>query len=68
MTDKAREAFDLLYAEYELSDNDAAWNVFKSGWDARALFEYELDLRIAEVERENKSLRKQLYMEDRHVR
>jgi hypothetical protein len=30
----ARQAFEALYAEYELDRSDAAWLVFKNGWDA----------------------------------
>lgn len=60
MTDKAREAFDRLFAEYDLSPNDAAWNVFKAGWDQRALFEYELDLQLADLESQNRKLKEQL--------
>lgn len=62
MIDKAREAFDRLYAEYELSPNDAAWHVFKSGWDARAMFEYELDLQLAELQATNKRLMEQVHV------
>lgn len=36
MTDKitARQAFEALYSEYGLNESDAAWLVFKNGWDA----------------------------------
>ena len=34
-TDPARQAFDRLYSHLNLSAEDAAWHVFKSGWDAR---------------------------------
>ena len=34
-TDPARQAFDRLYGHLNLSAEDAAWHVFKSGWDAR---------------------------------
>ena len=60
MTEIARQKFDELFAEYELSENDAAWSVFKAGWDQRASFEYELDLQLATLESENNQLRKQL--------
>lgn len=30
----ARRRYSDLYGEYGLSDNDAAWRLFKSGWDA----------------------------------
>lgn len=60
MNDIARQKFDELFAEYELSENDAAWNVFKAGWDQRASFEYELDLQLATLESENNRLRRQL--------
>ena len=33
--DAAREAFDRLYGHLLLSGQDAAWHVFKSGWEAR---------------------------------
>jgi hypothetical protein len=33
--DPARQAFDQLYGHLNLSAEDAAWHVFKSGWDAR---------------------------------
>ena len=35
MNDPARQAFDRLYGHLNLSSADAAWHVFKSGWDAR---------------------------------
>lgn len=31
---KARKAFEALYNQFQLSDSDAAWIVFKNGWDA----------------------------------
>ena len=62
MTDKPREAFDRLYGNLNLSDNDAAWHVFKSGWDARAMFEYELDLQLAELQATNKRLMEQVHV------
>jgi hypothetical protein len=34
-TDPARQAFDRLYGHLNLSAEDAAWHVFKSGWEAR---------------------------------
>jgi len=33
--DPARQAFDRLYGHLLLSGQDAAWHVFKSGWEAR---------------------------------
>ena len=30
----ARKAFEALYNQFQLSDSDAAWIVFKNGWDA----------------------------------
>ena len=35
MSDPARQAFDRLYGHLLLSGQDAAWHVFKSGWEAR---------------------------------
>lgn len=35
-TDKivARQVFEELYAQYDLQDTDAAWLIFKNGWDS----------------------------------
>jgi hypothetical protein len=33
---EARAAFDRLYGHLQLSNADAAWHVFQSGWDAKA--------------------------------
>lgn len=30
----ARRRFADLFGEYGLSENDAAWKLFKAGWDA----------------------------------
>lgn len=30
----ARQVFEDLYAQYDLQDTDAAWLIFKNGWDA----------------------------------
>ena len=49
--------FTKLFKGYALSDNDIAWSLFKAGWDARAQHEYELDLRIAELEHEIKQMK-----------
>ena len=56
-----RKKFNELFEHYGLSENDIAWSVFKSGWDERAAFEYELDLRLHELEIENKKLIEQLH-------
>ena len=55
-----RAKFNELFDEYGLGENDIAWSIFKSGWDERATFEYELDLHLAELESENKKLMEQL--------
>lgn len=34
MTTPARAVFEKLYGELGLTDNDAAWLVFLSGWNA----------------------------------
>lgn len=45
-----REAYDEIYAEYQLTDNDAAWNVFLSGWTARDKEVEELRAKILFLE------------------
>lgn len=39
MSDPARQAFDRLYGHLLLSGQDAAWHVFKSGWEAREQYD-----------------------------
>lgn len=43
MSDPARQAFDRLYGHLLLSGQDAAWHVFKSGWEARKMKPLPLD-------------------------
>ena len=53
----AEKHFSKLFNDYKLSENDIAWSLFKAGWDARAQHEYEMDLRIAELEHEIKQMK-----------
>lgn len=40
----AREAFNRIFAAYELSEGDIAWRIFLAGWEARSLISTEEDL------------------------
>jgi len=40
----ARQAFDAIFAAYELNESDAAWHVFLAGWNARVFVMTEHDI------------------------
>lgn len=51
MTD-ARQEFDRIFGDVVMSDNDAAWYIFKAGWNAaRASGPYQSAERREAIER-----------------
>lgn len=45
----AREFFDQIFGELKLSENDAAWHVFKAGWNARHQLDRGIDANVDAV-------------------
>lgn len=45
----ARKFFDEIFGELKLSENDAAWSVFKAGWNARDKLDRGIDANVDAV-------------------
>lgn len=42
--DLARRAFDMVFADYQISEADLAWRVFLAGWQCREMIANDSDL------------------------
>ena len=67
MESMAQRAFEEIFGEYELTPKDAAWNVFKAGWDARCKADIEIDLQLGAAYEEIRRLGKMLTSVDPNV-
>lgn len=45
----ARTFFDEIFGDLKLSENDAAWSVFKAGWNARDKLDRGIDANVDAV-------------------